>query len=243
MKVYNFLIPIIILSFSSIHFIEMSSYLSRLSGIVKDKKAIAYSLQNAIFMFTRFFTLLLMPMLGYIIDVSISKDEFLNMAIISVLGAGTVSLIVLVYRDFFVKYFCNVVDNINNGTNILYALIPNKKNINNNVKFNLIINWKIFYICAVIFSIYSLSIYIVFFLSLYFPDYRSTITQLSGVTNAFATVLLTFIVEPKISRTIDQSDSIENSYKMMMSLLYGRVFGVLIISLVVLLLVKLLILL
>ena len=70
----------------------------------------------------------------------------------------------------------------------------------------------------------------VFFIALFFPDYRTMISQLSGVTNAFATVLLTFIVEPKISKSIDLDENIENSENMLLSLVLGRIFGVGIVS-------------
>ena len=50
------------------------------------------------------------------------------------------------------------------------------------------------------------------------------------MTNAFATVLLTFIIEPKISKSIDLSDDTELSENMLLSLVLGRIFGVGIIS-------------
>ena len=70
----------------------------------------------------------------------------------------------------------------------------------------------------------------VFFIALFFPDYRTMISQLSGVTNAFATVLLTFIIEPKISRSIDLNENSVQSENMLLSLVLGRVFGVGLIS-------------
>jgi len=66
----------------------------------------------------------------------------------------------------------------------------------------------------------------VFFIALFFPDYRTMISQLSGVTNAFATVLLTFIIEPKISKSIDLNEDTEQSENMLLSLVLGRVCGV-----------------
>lgn len=66
----------------------------------------------------------------------------------------------------------------------------------------------------------------VFYIALFFPDYRTTISQLSGVTNAFATVLLTFFIEPKISRSIDNNADSKMGVDMLFSLIIGRILGV-----------------
>ena len=66
----------------------------------------------------------------------------------------------------------------------------------------------------------------VFFVALFFPDHRTMISQLSGVTNAFATVLLTFFIEPKISRVIDNDVDNNVGVNMLFSLILGRILGV-----------------
>jgi len=66
------------------------------------------------------------------------------------------------------------------------------------------------------------------------------ISQLSGVTNAFATVLLTFIIEPKISRSIDLNEDSEQSENMLLSLILGRIFGVGAISLIIIVIIMVL---
>lgn len=53
------------------------------------------------------------------------------------------------------------------------------------------------YFSAIIFSIYSLSVFVSFIFGLLFSDYRTSISQLSAITNAFAAVLLTFMLSRK----------------------------------------------
>lgn len=82
---------------------------------------------------------------------------------------------------------------------------------------------SIFAQSVAIFMVYALSTFLAFYFGLVFPDYRTSLSQMSAVTNAFATVLLTFYVEPKISLAIDRDGEVVDN---IMALLCGRLVGV-----------------
>ena len=63
-----------------------------------------------------------------------------------------------------------------------------------------------------------------FYYALFFYEYRTTISQLSGVVNGLATVLLTFVVEPILAKEIDEDNP--EAINMIYSLLFGRLLGV-----------------
>lgn len=233
---YNLLILAVIICFSCIHVIEVLSFMARISGVKENKRSLAYSLQNAIFMLTRFFMMALLPVLGLLIDKGINKTSYLVMVLCSLFCAAFFSYLVFLFRGKIISSFSKIIRNIIYGKSIFkeiiffpYYFLSTKAEENNKNK-SFVVNRPIFFSSAIIFCIYSLSVFMVFFIALFFPDYRTMISQLSGVTNAFATVLLTFIVEPKISKSIDLDDNIENSENMLLSLVLGRILGVGIVS-------------
>lgn len=224
---------IIILCFASIQFIEISSFFARYSGIYIGKKTLAYALQNAVFMLTRFFTMALLPLLGLLIDIGVDKTQYLYMVSGAFIFSGILGIVVVCFRSYIVAGFIGVLENVGLGKSLFISLlklpffiIKNKKNINiAKPKFSYLIKSKIFWLSVIVFAVYALSVFMVFFVSLNFPDYRASISQLSGVTNALATVLLTFIIEPRISLAIDKDDN-EGALSMLFSLIIGRIFGV-----------------
>ena len=228
---------IVIICFASIQFIEVSSFFARYSGIYIGKKTLAYALQNAVFMLTRFFTMALLPLLGLLIDFGVDRTEYLYMVSGAFICSGILGLVVVYFRSYIVSGFISVLESVSSGKSLFISLlklpffiIKNKKNINvSKPKFSYLIKSKIFWLSAIVFAVYALSVFMVFFVSLNFPDYRASISQLSGVTNALATVLLTFIIEPKISVAIDK-DSNDEALNMLFSLILGRIMGVGLIS-------------
>lgn len=231
---YKFLILGVIVCFSCIQLIEVMSFIARISGVKENKRSLAYSLQNAIFMLTRFFTLALMPLLGFLIDQGINKHHYLIMVLSSLLGGALLASVAYMLKESIIYVFSKVINNISNGSGvfkeILFVPIYFFKDKNINEKIKVKYYKDIFLSSAIVFSIYSLSVFMVFYIALFFPDYRTMISQLSGVTNALATVLLTFFIEPKISRTIDNNIDTKSSMDMLFSLILGRIFGVFFIS-------------
>lgn len=231
---YKFLILGVIVCFSCIQLIEVMSFIARISGVKENKRSLAYSLQNAIFMLTRFFTLALMPLLGFLIDQGINKNYYLIMVLSSLLGGALLASLAYILKEKNICVFSKVINNISNGSSVFKEILSFPiyffKDKNPGKKIKVKYYKDIFLSSAIVFSIYSLSVFMVFYIALFFPDYRTMISQLSGVTNALATVLLTFFIEPKISRTIDNNINTKSSVDMLFSLILGRVFGVGVIS-------------
>lgn len=230
------LIIIVITCFSCIQVIEVLSYLSRLSGVLVDKKSMAYTLQNAVFMITRFFTLALMPVLGLLIDMGIEKKIFLILCLSSYLVSSLACGLAILLRNRAISAFVVIIEQVvNEGKQLLVSLlkfpvfflrkphyfvsIPSIKEL---------VRSNIFWLSSIVFFSYATSLFFVFFLGLFFPDYRVMLSQTSGVINAFSTIILTFWVEPKLSLAIekDSANTEKSSANMIIALLVGRIFGV-----------------
>lgn len=220
---------LLVLFFSLIHLIEVLAFFARLSGVFVGRVSMGYTLQNAVFMMTRAFTMLLLPMLGFIVDSRVSSSFYLLIVAASLLTASFLGGLVVLSRMKVVSAFCEVLKLQETKGGLFLHLL----------KFPLLIfaskrkhqyscgaikfKSAFFYGGAFIFGIYSVSVFLAFYFGLIFYDYRTSISQLSGFTNALATVLLTFYIEPKLSSAID-SDK-ELSADCLSTLMLGRVFG------------------
>lgn len=238
-----YLIILIVFLFASIHFLEFISFYSRIAGIRTDNRLISYSLQQTTFVGTRFFFVFLMPILGFIVDSKVSESLYLNMVLTALFFSATLYILAYIIRDRAVEFFVKVINEYVGGESFVksilkgfYNLFISKVEVKKK-KVKGFINKKIVLFSALIFCSYSIAVLLSFYFALIFYEYRSTISQLSGIVNAFATLLLTLYIEPKISKSIDKKS--ENAEYDIYSLLLGRFLGVAIISPLIVLLVGL----
>jgi len=222
---------LVVVSFGVIHFIEVASFLARVAGVENGDRALAYALQNAVFMATRFFSMLLLPVLGLLIDLQIEREHYLLIVVSALLSAFLFSLCAVLLRGRLVSYFKWSIGEVKKGRSLLGSIFKAPINfwrvepcdVPLAGRLGSLVRDPICYFSAIIFSIYSLSVFVSFYFGLLFSDYRTSISQLSAITNAFAAVLLTFYVEPKISVAIDSDNK---PIDKIFSLLMGRIIGV-----------------
>ena len=219
-----YLVPIL---FGIIHFIEFASYLSRIAGLKVGCPMLGYSFQQMFFVGTRFLFIALMPLIGYMVDKQISTSSYINMLFLSMLLATIAYIFVFFLKDFFILAISKKIirkskiekSKFENYNNIdLKSILRNKKNI---------------FLSAIVFCCYSLGVFVAFYFALIFHDYRTTISQMSGVVNGLATVLLTFIIEPKLAKSFDEKNV--DCINFLFSVLLGRFIGVAILSPIVIL--------
>ncbi|HDT0722512.1 TPA: DUF2837 family protein, partial [Proteus mirabilis] len=95
------------------------------------------------------------------------------------------------------------------------------KNYNISELNNYKIDIKYFVISVFIYAIHALGVFVTFYFALISPDNKIMITQTSGIINAFATLLLTFKIDPALSVAIEKRTNFISSF---MSIFYARLF-------------------
>lgn len=232
--------------FGTIHFIEYSSFFSRIAGIKTNKRLSGYSIQQAAFVFTRFFFIALMPAIGFIIDKGTAKANYLLMVHAALLTATAACLLSVAISGKIIIFNTKILNSLNPQGNLFNAIISSikersptttqshsilreLKKIKNNKRCTSIALAS----CAV-FTCYSIGVFVAFYAALNFYEYRSSISQLSGIVNGLATVLLTFFVEPEISKAIDNEDDLAES--LVYSILLGRLLGIALLSQIIIML-------
>lgn len=222
-------------AFAAIHAIEYSSYMARMAGVTIGKQVSGYVFQNAIYVFTRFFYLSLMPVLGLCVDIGVSSTAYLVTVHIALFLASVCSSLAMLFRYRILARFEKVLLHMDAGS-LHRAIIKSIKIKQDtvtgaNVELNPLAwrlsadrDWSLIIMSALVFTAYSVGVFSAFYFALLFPEYRTAISQMSGLVNGAATVLLTFVIEPRLSARIDSNSAdVEGS---LASLLWGRLLGV-----------------
>lgn len=234
-----YLIVIVPILYALLNALEFSATLARYSGVILNKTMLGYSLQNAVYIFTRFLVVLIMPILGFLIDSSVEPSVFILMAQSSLFLSFILGFIVLIFAKTIVRYYVRVIMKYSSSENFILCLVaslfsahdkvviehPFKKYIQHFKQIEIL---KMTIISSLIFGVYGAGIFIAFYISLSIPEYRASISQMSGIINAFAAVILTFVVEPVISKRIDERA--QNSAELVLSIYTGRLIGLLVIA-------------
>ena len=208
-------IPIL---FALIHFLEFSSYYCRIAGLETGAKVLSYSYQQMFFVGTRFFFIALMPLIGFVIDSKVSVQNYISMLHFSMLLAGLAYIFSYLLRKKIIKLVKRKL-----GDSV------NKPKEFNGLNFrNVFSQKKLITLSSIVFCCYALGVFLAFYFALSYYEYRATISQLSGVVNGLATVLLTFIVEPILAKEIDKDNP--EAVNMIYALLLGRFIGVALLS-------------
>lgn len=210
-----YVIPVL---FALIHFLEFSSYYCRIAGLETGAKVLSYSYQQMFFVGTRFFFIALMPLIGFVIDSKVSIDSYILMLNFSMLFAGFAYVISYLLKDKIIYLVKCKLDRSYQKNRVF-----NKLNIASVFK-----NKKLIFLSSIVFCCYALGVFLAFYFALSYYEYRATISQLSGVVNGLATVLLTFIIEPILAKEIDKDNP--DAINMIYSLLLGRFIGVAILT-------------
>lgn len=221
---------LVVFIFSIIQFIEVSSYLARVSGVSSDDRAFAYAMQNAVMMITRAFAMILLPLLGYLVDVGVEKDTYIYIVRFSFFFATIATCCVWFVRGAVVNSFFLVISRFKIKGNLFVCifyffpiyLIRSGFRVGND-KVDILLD-RFFFSVVFVYTVYALSGFVAFYFGLVFHEYRSTISQLSGVTNALATILLVFVVEPQIAKKIDEDPVCAK--KLIYNLIMARIVGV-----------------
>lgn len=219
-----FALPIL---YGLIHLMEYMSYFARVSGWLMGYKLLGYSIQQMFFVVTRFAFIAFMPILGFIVDNKINKHVFINIMQASLLCASFMYCLVFLFRTRIINLISNYIIKMNKGIKDI-----KHKNYNSDINISSVIKYKKYiFFSMIVFSCYSLGVFVAFYFSILYYDYRVTISQLSGIINGLATVLLTFVIEPKISYFFDEDNP--DVLSIFYALLLGRLLAVLVLSQVI----------
>ncbi len=232
-----FLLISIPVMFAGVHFVEMSASHARLAGLSTQNNMLSYSIQQSVYLAGRFLLLFLLPCLGLIVDKGASTGAYQLMVHAALVLATLVSIAVFHFRQRVTGYFAAVIARYHDSGNLVRSLATLRIEATDNPRSfdDLLAAIRttprasgIAVKSAIVYAFYGSGIFISFYFALVFPDYRASISQMSGLINGFAAVLLTFYIEPAISRSIDKEPDCAET--LIYALILGRIIGVAVLS-------------
>lgn len=238
----NYLWYMIPVCYAAIQSLELIALLARIAGVERDSIMLGYAVQQSIYMGTRLFLLLMLPALGYLVDAGITLSEFRQLMHVSLALAGLGGLCILIFVRSFIRYQSRVIQMLKENSSMIPAFIisfSSSTQVSQTVwspmsYFPSRNSIAPFLLSALVYWVYSVGSILTFYVALLFPENRATLTQLSGAVNALAAVLLTLIVEPRVSRSIDERSA--DSIALIMAMFWGRLVSVIILGQVAILL-------
>ncbi|MGB9812133.1 MAG: lipid II flippase Amj family protein [Thermovenabulum sp.] len=234
---------------ATVHMIDTLSYSVRLAGVRTKRLALALSLFNIIVLISRTANMIQAPLLGSIVDKAIAKGEIrelLHSFRIIIFSATFGSIIGAALIPSFIEVFSKgiyALEKTGSIPKLIVKVIFNKpiKHMKNSLKapdlkkikkmsrtgispFFLIFN-------LFITSISTIGVLAAIYAGALLPEYRITASQLSGVINGTATILLAVIVDPQAALITDQAlqgiKSRQEVTSMVFFLVSGKIIGTL----------------
>ena len=221
------------------HIIETASFGARAAGRLINRPALGTTIHHSLFTGSRFFLVLLLPILGYLIESGISVDSYSNIIVLSLLLTFICSLIVL-FRFNYIQHFFQKIFVLYKDSSIPIAFFKSFfkakqlelsfKDIEKLSVHKLI--FKKMFVSFVAYTFLGTGFFISFYLALSFPEYRLTLSQFTAVFHGFGAIIVSFYLDPMLSRSIDQIDNDTLWLNNLYSILVGRVISYLFASII-----------
>ncbi|WP_338446758.1 DUF2837 family protein [Pelagerythrobacter marensis] len=236
MEITHIIMLVVPILYGGIQAIEMSAILARIAGLQVSKSMSGYALQQSVYMATRLLLVMLLPLLGLAIDAGIDKDSYAIMAHVSLIISFLAGGVVVSFRKSIVKYYSGILlRHDETGKYISSFFSPKIPSMELAADLKIGAGRQVLFVSIIVFTIYSSGMFLSFYLAALIPEYRASISQSSGIVNALGALLLTFVIEPRISRCIDRAS--RDAADLVFSLLIGRWLAVSVIAQLLLLII------
>jgi hypothetical protein len=131
-------------------------------------------------------------------------------------GALVVAL-VSIFKYPIIGYFIHLIQGYAIGGSVFYAVFKHPFRLHESmasqgwVDFSFKFDQSLIYSSSWVYFIYGSSLFFINIFGAEFQDHSAVIYQLVGIINALGTLLMSFYLDPKISRNFDQKENIMES--------------------------------
>ena len=225
---------VVIFSYTLIQAIEITSFGSRVAGRISNRNALGTTISQTVYTFSRFFVVLFLPSLAFVIESGISINEYLIIVLLAYSFSFITSALMLLKLNSIQHFFQIIFLKYNkNSLPIAFfkAIQDKKEGLNlsncNFFSFNKLITKK----TSVSFLAYIFLItgfFNAFMLAVLFPENRLTLSQTTTIFHGFGALIFAFYIDPMLSRSIDSFSDDVSWLKNVYSILVGRALSYLV---------------
>jgi hypothetical protein len=195
--------------------LDALALLPRVAGSHLGMNGLGYTFSVMVQTVKRVFVVSYPPLLGWI---SISGGELYSTIYWSYFVGVVALLIVFTFRFALIRYFMVLIDDYSMSGS-LWAAVCSEKSKNGNRKefiehdfnFNLKIDKRLALSSSWVFFVYGSALFFINLFGAKFQENSAIIYQLVGIINALGTLLMSFYLDPKISRSFDRRADVMQS--------------------------------
>jgi hypothetical protein len=225
---------IIVALFSAYVIFECLSVLPRVAGAIIGSNALGYTFSVMMGTIKRVFIVSYPPLLGWL---AMSGESLYSVIFASYFFGGIGATVVILIRNRLVGGFIGVLRNYSSGANLFHSFSlfkigfrdpedpsPDGDSLKQGQN---IICIKLAFSSAWIYFVYGSSLFFINLIGSIYSDYSAIIYQSIGIVNALGTLLMSFFLDPKISRNFDRKMNIKLT---MNSILTGQIVSVVVLG-------------
>lgn len=201
---------LIIIFFSLYAFLEALSLLPRVAGSFVNSNSIGYSFSIMINTVKRVFMVAYPPLLGWMV---IQGEDIFRTIYLSYFFGFIFQIIAFVFRGVIISKFAEIIYFYSSGCTLFSALVKSFGVHGMNFK-NLLLHENYYFDVKLtlssmwIYFVYGSSLFFVNILGLVFSEKSAVIYQSIGLVNALGTILMSFFLDPRLSRNFDKNIAI-----------------------------------
>jgi len=193
--------------------LDALALLPRVAGSHLGMNGLGYTFSVMVQTVKRVFVVSYPPLLGWI---SISGGELYSTIYWSYFVGVLALLIVFTFRFALIKYFMILIDAYSTSGSLWGAVCIKKSNNIyleevKEVNYNLRIDKRLVFSSSWVFFVYGSALFFINLFGAKFQEHSAVIYQLVGIINALGTLLMSFYLDPKISRNFDHRSNVMKS--------------------------------
>lgn len=215
----NFIIAWVAIFFSGYIFFDAMAVLSRASAAAASINAFGSAIEKIMNTIKRLSIFSFPPALGYFVYIQDINALFISVILSYSIG-GFVLLLVLRFRVLFIHYFYRVSVSFHSGSTIVKSFLfprvlcdADKFNL---LEFNHIIplhaavraNMALFFLASWVYFVFGASVFVINIIAIRFIELAPMVLQGLGFLNGLGTLVLAFLVDPKVSRFLDKKEKL-----------------------------------
>lgn len=217
---------IVIFVFFLYSLLESISILPRIAGSQLDKNALGYTFSSMVNTTKRIFIVLYPPLLGWL---SFTGKNIWPTIYISYIAGGVAVIVVYIFRNPLINFFIKVIADYGKNGSIIYSMMGKQKKSyhDKNNKYILTAEFKINTTLTIsatwVYFIYSSSLFIINILGHIYKDKSAVIYQLVGLINSLGTFIMSFFLDPKVSKNFDEKNNLDITFN---SIIIGQFLAI-----------------
>lgn len=186
--------------------LDAIALLPRVAGSILGKNGLGYTFSVMVHTLKRVFVVSYPPLLGWIA----LHGGSLYSTIYAAYFFGVMAVVLVsIFKYPIIRYFMHLIDGYSVGGSVFFSILKHKSQKHDfvmdkkSVDFSLKLDKSLVYSSAWVYFVYGSSLFFINIFGAEFQEHSAVIYQLVGIINALGTLLMSFYLDPKISRNFD----------------------------------------